>query len=284
MSNCKFDFSLSKMYTKFDISSVFIQLIKFMNTQEITVTPPVKKVNKLPFIAMILLAVSFLILAGAVTFSTLINIPQSSDNNDIDLQDDNKEIDTNVETNTESETELPVDETQNWLTYTGNNYSIKYPGDWTVVGSTIPSEYASNSGFDENFPQFTSPSGENDFLVAPAGYLVYGFGPENLKSNRGTVVVKNKEINYSETFYGDENENPINNEIFTYIGLKNAYSYPSGADCTADYCGRTVPYSVHFGNTYPIASTQRTVNLDTYKSEQEIFFKILGTIEFKQSL
>jgi len=172
---------------------------------------------------------------------------------------------------------VTVDPTADWKVYDNGVISYKYPSDWTLLDDGVKRDYPNT------FAGLRSPSKQNDLLIAPAGYLIFGFSADDagkMTNEQKTALIKGKQIAYSENTVKTDS----GNQYYLHVGLNNSYTY------VANNMQDTKSYSVFFGHSYPIGGAIAQFSLgtkfskDVFDQEKEVVFQILGTIEFKQSL
>ncbi len=171
-----------------------------------------------------------------------------------------------------------ADETANWKTYTNNSYTLKYPSDWSVE-TLVPNQsiYASQNGFEEPYPKFTSPSGENKFMIAPQSYLSYGFaGNQEFENTNISVKLKDETVTLVEKKYLEDDF-----MVFIVGEVSEIYTVTDEFQATCPECTSQLNFEIHFGNTYPIHAQESGRSETVYNTEKEVFLKIISTLEFK---
>ncbi len=147
------------------------------------------------------------------------------------------------------------DETANWKTFSNNNYSFKYPVDWSIQDQ--PKDSTNRYSEVVNIKNL---SGSVAIILSPFQYP-YGLEGEDIaksiQTNDLTVTIEGNQYLVKETTF-------LKNKAFVDMKVQ-----------------RTKEHHILFGTGYP-AAEDKLASLSDYKSNRNLILKMLSTLKIAE--
>lgn len=157
----------------------------------------------------------------------------------------------NQESTLNSTNKIPIgDPTVNWKVYKDNNYSLKYPNNWTVSTNT--------SDNNQEILSITSPTGK-------VGIKIYSEKPL-YNPYQGDIATNSIDLRINNNHYNTIEQTITENNITkTLVDVES----PNGG----------INYHILYGTGYPVTSDQNS-SYEEYINEKQTIFVIISSLQF----